>query len=175
MNPSLPDLFESVRHFIFDVDGVLTDGTVWVMPGGEQVRRMNIKDGFALQLANRLGYSVTVISGSSQSAVSTRLQNLGINDVHFSVMDKAGFLSTMIKQKNWDIAKTLYMGDDMPDLPVMSLVGLSTCPHDAVAEIRSAAHYISPFSGGMGCVRDVIEQVLRLNGQWEYQPGIASR
>ncbi len=175
MNSALPALFQSIRHFIFDIDGVLTDGSVWVMPGGEQVRRMNIKDGFALQLAHRCGYSIAVISGSAPSAVRSRLQNLGITDVHFSVADKAGFLLARMQELCWDPALTLYMGDDLPDLAAMLLVGLPACPNDAAPEIRSAAKYISPVSGGMGCVRDVIEQVLRLNGHWSAQPGIASR
>lgn len=175
MNPALPVLFQSIRHFFFDIDGVLTDGTVWVMPGGEQVRRMNIKDGFALQLANRCGYTITVISGSAPSAVSSRLQSLGIADVHFSVTDKAGFIISRMQETGWAPSQILYMGDDLPDLPAMSVVGLAACPNDAVPEIRSAAQYISPYPGGMGCVRDVIEQVLRLNGQWDLQPGIASK
>ncbi len=175
MNSALPALFQSTRHFIFDIDGVLTDGTIWVMSGGEQVRRMNIKDGFALQLAHRCGYSITIISGSAPSAVIDRLQKLGVNDVHFSVGDKAGFLLARMQEMGWDPALALYMGDDLPDLAALSLVGLPTCPYDAAPEVRSAAKYISPLGGGMGCVRDVIEQVLRLNGHWSAQPGIASR
>lgn len=175
MSSAQPVPFQSIRHFIFDIDGVLTDGTVWVMPGGEQVRRMNIKDGYALQLAQQLGYSITVVSGSAPSAVSDRLQKLGITDVHFAVADKAGFLLARIQEMGWDRTRILYMGDDLPDLSPMKLVGMSACPQDAVSEIRSAVHYVSPFPGGLGCVRDVIEQVLRLNGHWNYQTGIQSR
>jgi 3-deoxy-D-manno-octulosonate 8-phosphate phosphatase (KDO 8-P phosphatase) len=159
--PSLETFsFQSVRHFIFDIDGVLTDGSVWVMPGGEQVRRMNIKDGYALQLAIKMGYTVTVISGSARSAVDDRLLKLGILDVHFGVVDKASFLLARMSEMGWDPSLALYMGDDVPDLG---------------ANILSAAQYISPRGGGMGCVRDVIEQVLRLNDHWSHQPDIASR
>ncbi len=172
---STPVLFQSVKHFIFDVDGVLTDGTIYVMPGGEQVRRMNIKDGYALQLAKRKGYSITVVSGSDRSAVADRLSKLGINDVFFSVTDKPSFVSSIIKEKGWSSDQVLYMGDDIPDLAVMSLVGLPAAPKDAAPEILSAAKYISPLTGGMGCVRDVIEQVLRLNDHWQFETGITSR
>ncbi|MEN9525636.1 MAG: hypothetical protein RLZZ256_1020 [Bacteroidota bacterium] len=174
--PSLETFpFQSVRHFIFDIDGVLTDGSVWVMPGGEQVRRMNIKDGYALQLAIKMGYTVTVISGSARSAVDDRLLKLGILDVHFGVVNKASFLLARMSEMGWDPSLALYMGDDVPDLGAMSLVGLACCPSDAAADILSAAQYISPMGGGMGCVRDVIEQVLRLNDHWSHQPDIASR
>jgi len=174
-NAHLPARFQSIRHFVFDIDGVLTDGTVLVLPDGEQVRRMSIKDGFALQLAHHLGYHILVISGSARSSVESRLHKLGITDVHFSVTDKAAFLLAKIQALGWDPARTLYMGDDLPDLPAMSLIGLPSCPHDAAPELQSMSAYISPLNGGMGCVRDVIEQVLRLNGQWKLQSGITSR
>lgn len=175
MSSAPPVLFQSIRHFIFDIDGVLTDGTIFVMPGGEQVRRMNIKDGYALQLAHRMGYSISIVSGSDRSGVEDRLHKLGIKDVHFSVTDKAGFLLARMNEMGWDPTLTLYMGDDLPDLPAMSLVGIPACPKDAASEVLSAAKYISPYTGGMGCVRDVIEQVLRLKGHWEHQTGITSK
>lgn len=175
MSSAQPVLFQSIRHFIFDIDGVLTDGTVFVMPGGEQVRRMNIKDGYALQLAHRMGYSVSIVSGSDRSGVENRLHKLGIKDVHFSVADKSGFLLARMSEMGWDPALTLYMGDDLPDLPAMSLVGLPACPKDAASEVLSVAKYISPYTGGMGCVRDVIEQVLRSNGHWKHQTGVSSK
>ncbi len=175
MSIAQPVAFSAIRHFIFDIDGVLTDGTIYVMPGGEQVRRMNIKDGYALQLARKMGYSLLIVSGSARSAVADRLEKLGLDDIHFSVSDKAGFILKRLQELGWDRQHTLYMGDDLPDLEAMSLVGRSACPHDAAIEIRSAAHYISPVPGGMGCVRDVIEQVLRSNGHWKHQSDIRSR
>lgn len=175
MSSVQPVAFSAIRQFIFDIDGVLTDGTVYVMPGGEQVRRMNIKDGYALQLARQMGYSLLIVSGSARSAVADRLEKLGVDDIHFSVSDKAGFILNRMQALGWEPLHTLYMGDDLPDLAAMLLVGRSACPNDAVAEIRSAAHYISPYTGGMGCVRDVIEQVLRSNGHWKHQSDIRSR
>ncbi|MFM7672725.1 MAG: KdsC family phosphatase [Bacteroidota bacterium] len=167
--------FQSIRHFIFDVDGVLTDSTVWVMPAGEQVRRMNIKDGYALQLALKKGYTITILSGSTPSSVQDRLQKLGITDIHFSVSDKAGFMKAHSQEKGWDLSQILFMGDDLPDLDAMSLVGLATCPKDAVSEILEQVAYVSPLTGGLGCVRDVIEQVLRHQGQWQHLSNISSR
>ena len=175
MAPMLSPSFDSIRHFIFDVDGVLTDGTIWVMPTGEQVRRMNIKDGYALQLALKKGYSITILSGSARSSVEDRLQKLGIQDIHFGVTNKAAFLLARMTEMGWDPSLVLYMGDDLPDLAAMEIVGLPCCPQDAATEITSNAAYVSSFGGGQGCVRDVIEQVLRSNGHWMHQSDIASR
>lgn len=175
MSNAQPVSFSRIRHFIFDIDGVLTDGTIYVMPEGEQVRRMNIKDGYALQLARQLGYSLMIVSGSAPSAVANRLQKLGLDDIYFSVSDKAAFISTRLQERGWDPQHTLFMGDDLPDLKALLEVGVSACPNDAASEIRSAAMYISPLGGGMGCVRDVIEQVLRANGHWQHQSNIRSR
>jgi 3-deoxy-D-manno-octulosonate 8-phosphate phosphatase (KDO 8-P phosphatase) len=167
--------FKDITTFIFDVDGVLTDGTVLVLENGLQARRMSIKDGFALQLAVRSGYRVIVVSGSSPSPVVDRLDKLGITDVHMSVLNKEVFISDLIGANKLRREEVLYMGDDLPDLPAMSVVGLPTCPADAAGEIVASAKYISPAKGGEGCVRDVIEQVLKANGHWKYVPGIASK
>ncbi len=167
--------FKDITTFIFDVDGVLTDGTVLVLENGLQARRMSIKDGFALQLAVKSGYRVMVVSGSSPSPVVDRLNKLGITDVHMSVLDKEAFISDFIRTNKLKPEEVLYMGDDLPDLPAMSVVGLPTCPSDAASEIVAAAKYISSVTGGNGCVRDVIEQVLTANGHWKYTAGIASK
>jgi 3-deoxy-D-manno-octulosonate 8-phosphate phosphatase (KDO 8-P phosphatase) len=168
-------LFKNITTFIFDVDGVLTDGSVLVLENGLQARRMSIRDGFALQLAVKTGYRVLVVSGSSPSPVVDRLNKLGITDVHMSVLDKRSFVTSYIEKNKLKREEVLYMGDDLPDLPVMSSVGLATCPADAAQEIKEAAHYISTVNGGYGCVRDVIEKTLKLNGHWNYDPDIASR
>jgi 3-deoxy-D-manno-octulosonate 8-phosphate phosphatase (KDO 8-P phosphatase) len=168
------DLFKHITTFIFDVDGVLTDGTVLVLENGLQARSMSIKDGFALQLAVKCGYRVIVISGSSPSPVVDRLGKLGIKEIHMSVMDKKTFITGYIEKNKLKTEEILYMGDDLPDLPAMSVAGLPACPADAAPEIKEAAGYISPVNGGCGCARDVIEKVLRLNDQWEYHPGVAS-
>jgi len=169
------ELFKKITCFVFDVDGVLTDGTVLVMDGGLQARRMNIKDGFALQMAVKNGYRVLIISGGDSPQVAQRLNRLGITDVHMSVLDKKAFIAKYISENKLKSAGVLYMGDDLPDLPAMQIVGLPCCPADAVMEVKEAAQYISPINGGFACVRDVIEKVLRLNDQWNYQPDIASR
>jgi 3-deoxy-D-manno-octulosonate 8-phosphate phosphatase (KDO 8-P phosphatase) len=167
--------FKKISTFIFDIDGVLTDGSVLVLENGLQVRRTSIKDGFALQLAIKTGYRVIVISGSSSSPVVDRLNKLGITEVHFSVLDKKTFITSYIEKNKLRFEEILYMGDDMPDLPAMSVVGLPACPADAAPEIREAVQYISPVNGGNGCARDVIEKVLKLNDHWGYHPEVASR
>jgi 3-deoxy-D-manno-octulosonate 8-phosphate phosphatase (KDO 8-P phosphatase) len=167
-------LFKNITTFIFDIDGVLTDGSVLVLENGIQARRMSIRDGFALQLAVKTGYRVLAVSGSRTSPVAERLHQLGITDVNFSVLDKHVFIKTYLAEKHLNPAEVLYMGDDLPDLPVMELVGLRTCPHDAAPELKIAVHYISPFNGGYGCARDVIEKVLKLNDRWGFHPGVPS-
>ncbi|HUR64852.1 MAG TPA: HAD hydrolase family protein [Chitinophagaceae bacterium] len=169
------ELFKPVKAFVFDVDGVLTDGTVLVMKGGLQARRMHIKDGFALQMALKNGYSVKIISGGNSPDVTDRLDKLGIKDISMSVLDKKSFLLDYISANNFEKQQLLYMGDDLPDIPAMEIVGLPCCPADAVNEVKEIVQYISPFNGGFTCVRDVIEKVLKLNGHWTYTTDIASK
>jgi 3-deoxy-D-manno-octulosonate 8-phosphate phosphatase (KDO 8-P phosphatase) len=171
----MDDLFKDITTFIFDIDGVLTDGSVLVLENGLQARRMSIKDGFALQLAVKNGYRVLAVSGSSPSPVIDRLNKLGVKEVHMSVLDKKSFVDSYMEKNKLKKKEVLYMGDDMPDLPVMSAVGLSSCPADAAFEILQVAKYVSPLNGGYGCVRDVIEKVLRPNDHWRYHDDVASR
>jgi 3-deoxy-D-manno-octulosonate 8-phosphate phosphatase (KDO 8-P phosphatase) len=168
-------LFKNITTFVFDVDGVLTDGTVLVLDNGVQARRMNIKDGFALQMALKNGYRVKIISGGNSPQVVDRLEKLGVKEIDMAVMDKKSFLNDYMITNNLKKEEVLYMGDDLPDIPVMSLVGLPCCPADAVSEAKEAAQYISLLNGGFACVRDVIEKVLKLNGQWKYQTDVASK
>jgi 3-deoxy-D-manno-octulosonate 8-phosphate phosphatase (KDO 8-P phosphatase) len=168
-------LFKTITTFIFDIDGVLTDGTVLVLDNGLQARRMHIKDGLALQMAIKNGYRVLIVSGGNSPQVGQRLEKLGITDVHMSVLDKKKFILEYMATQQLDRQQVLYMGDDLPDLPVMQVVGLPCCPADAVNEIKEAVVYISPLNGGLACVRDVIEKVLRLNDHWHYRQDIASR
>ncbi|MBI5857452.1 MAG: HAD hydrolase family protein [Sphingobacteriales bacterium] len=169
------ELFQKITTFIFDVDGILTDGTVIVMENGVQARRMNIKDGFALQMAQKSGYKVLVISGSNSTQVVDRLNRLGIMDVHMSVLDKKALVNEYMAANNLKAEQVLYMGDDLPDIPAMSVVGLPCCPADAVSEVKDVAKYISPVNGGQACVRDVIEKVLKLNDHWHYRVDVTSR
>ncbi len=157
---------KNISTFIFDVDGVLSDGTVVLLPDGDQARNMNIKDGYALQLAAKLGFNVCIISGGNSETVKKRLNGLGINDVYLKVADKIEKYEDYLYSNHLSHGEILYMGDDMPDYEVMTKVGIACCPDDAVEEIKSISHYISPNKGGKGCVRDIIEQVLKTQGKW---------
>jgi 3-deoxy-D-manno-octulosonate 8-phosphate phosphatase (KDO 8-P phosphatase) len=167
--------FKSIKTFVFDVDGVLTDGSVLILQDGQQARVMNIKDGYALQLAVKKGYRVVIISGGTSEAVKDRLDKLGVKDCFLKVDNKKEKLVEYAAQHqlNWD--EVLFMGDDIPDYIPMQLTGLPCCPADAVAEIKQVSQYISPVPGGKGCVRDVIEKVLKLNGHWDLDTNTASR
>lgn len=172
---NLIEKFKLVTTFILDVDGVLTDGTVYVFDNGEQVRRMNIKDGFALQLAVKKGYRLLVISGGNSPAAMARLKKLGITDIFMNVLDKRQLILQYMQDHGLNKEQVLYMGDDIPDYVAMKAVGLPVAPADAAHEIRKAAAYIASAKGGEGCVREVVEKVLRLNGHWELETDIASR
>lgn len=166
MEKNYKELMPEITTFIFDVDGVLTDGTVTVFPNGELIRTMNIKDGYALKVAVSAGFRVCIISGGTNPAVKSRLQALGVTDVYLGAHDKIEQFSEYLELYEIDPREVLYMGDDIPDLPVMKLSGLPTCPKDAVQEVRNISLYVSQKNGGKGCVRDVIEQVLKVQDKW---------
>lgn len=167
--------FKKVTTFIFDIDGVLTDGTLLVLRDGLQARQMHVKDGFGLQMAMKKGYNVFVISGGVSEESKIRLEYLGLKEIHIGIADKTKFVAELLKSKKikWD--EVLYMGDDLPDIALLKKVGLSCCPADAANELKSVVKYISSFNGGWGCVRDVIEKVLRVNGHWQYETDVASK
>jgi 3-deoxy-D-manno-octulosonate 8-phosphate phosphatase (KDO 8-P phosphatase) len=160
-----------VKAFIFDVDGVLTDGSVVLMPDGEQVRVMNIKDGYALQLAIKKGYKIAIISGGRSEMVKKRLNGLGVMDVYLACHNKIDVYKELLEIYNVTPEEILYMGDDIPDYEVMKRVGIPTCPNDSVQEIKDICVYISHQNGGKGAVRDVIEQVLKVHGHWKDHDG----
>jgi 3-deoxy-D-manno-octulosonate 8-phosphate phosphatase (KDO 8-P phosphatase) len=160
-----------VKAFIFDVDGVLTDGSVTLMPDGEQVRVMNIKDGYALQLAVKKGYKIAIISGGKSEMVRKRLLGLGITDIYLGVHTKIDVYKELIEIYNISPEEILYMGDDLPDYEVMQRIGVPTCPNDSAVEIKDISIYISDKKGGEGAVRDVIEQVMRVQGNWFSKEG----
>ncbi len=164
---NLLEFFAPITTFVFDIDGVLTDGSLLLSEDGHLLRTMNIKDGYALQLAVKKGYKVWIISGGRSEASRVRLNKLGIEEVHIGIEHKKEFLRDMAAALNVANEQMLYMGDDIPDYAVMQLCGLPCCPNDAVPEIKQISKYISPYIGGKGCVRDVIEKVLKLNGHWE--------
>ena len=157
---------KNITTFVFDVDGVLTDGTVMASESGELLRTFNIKDGYALQLAAKKGFKICIISGGKGHAMNKRFEGLGVADVFLGVADKVIVLESYLKQIKATADQVLYMGDDMPDYHVMQLVGIATCPSDAVDEIKQISHYISPKMGGKAAVRDVIEKVLKVQGLW---------
>jgi 3-deoxy-D-manno-octulosonate 8-phosphate phosphatase (KDO 8-P phosphatase) len=155
-----------VRAFIFDVDGVLSESKVYLHPGKELMRSANIKDGYAIQYAVRKGYPVAIITGGNSASVEGRFRNLGVKDIYLQSRNKTVEMKDFIEKHGLEKDDILYMGDDLPDYPAMKEVGFPTCPSDAVEEIKSISVYISDKPGGGGCVRDVIEQVLRLQGRW---------
>lgn len=169
MATSYKQLMNNITTFIFDVDGVLTDGTIMVTTGGEMYRNMSIKDGYALKAAVVAGYNVCIISGGSNEGVRKRLQGLGITDIYLGTHQKMLQYEEYCSKKNITSEQVLYMGDDIPDIPVMQQVALATCPQDAAPEVKDISEYISPISGGKGCGRDVIEQVMRVQGKWMTQ------
>ena len=172
---TLIDRFKNITSFVFDVDGVLTNGSVHIFDSGEQVRTMNIKDGFALQLAVKKGYNVIVISGGNSPAAVSRLNKLGITDIFMGTLDKRSVLSQLMEERKILRQELLFMGDDIPDYTAMMEAGLPCAPADAAPEILKIASYISSREGGRGCVRDVIERVLKLNGHWELNTDVPSR
>lgn len=166
MSKSYKELMNEITTFILDVDGVLTDGTIHVTETGEMLRSMNIRDGYAMKAAIENGYTVCIISGGSNEGVRVRLRNLGITDIHLGVSDKVETFKEFIDIYNIKPEQVLYMGDDIPDFHVMKLVGLPTCPQNAAPEIKTISKYISHKDGGKGCVRDVIEQVMKVQHKW---------
>lgn len=166
MAKSYKEIMNAITTFVFDVDGVLTDGSVTISPTGEMIRKMNIRDGFAMKAAIESGYNVCIISGGSNEGVRIRLRNLGITDIYLGSPDKVETFKEYCELYSISPENVLYMGDDIPDFHVMKLVGLPTCPQDSAPEIKSISNYISHINGGKGAVRDVIEQVMKVQGKW---------
>lgn len=160
------ELLRNVKAFAFDVDGVFTDGTVILHPSGELIRTSNTRDGYAVHVAIERGFPIAIISGGKSEMVRERFRGLGVTDIYLGISDKVDALEDFRFKYGVELSQILYMGDDLPDFEVMQKVGIPTCPSDAVPEIRSLSVYVSNYDGGKGCVRDVIEQVLRLNDKW---------
>lgn len=172
MAKSYKEIMNDITTFVFDVDGVLTDSSVFVTNEGEMLRTMNIRDGYAMKAAIESGYNVCIISGGSNEGVRIRLNNLGIKDIHLGTPDKVKTFKEYTESHNIKPEQVLYMGDDIPDFHVMKLVGLPTCPQDSSPEIKNICRYISHVKGGRGAARDVIEQVMKVQGKWmEYFNG----
>jgi 3-deoxy-D-manno-octulosonate 8-phosphate phosphatase (KDO 8-P phosphatase) len=163
---SYPRNLTKINTIILDIDGVLTDGSVIIEPTGEQTRTMNVKDGFALQLAVKRGFRVAIISGGKNEIVKKRFAGLGIIDVYMGASDKWEAFDELKLTYNLNDQEIAYMGDDIPDYEIMSTIGLPACPNDAATEIKEIAQYISPIPGGKGCVRDLIEKIMRAQNKW---------
>lgn len=166
MERNYKEYLASITTFVFDVDGVLTDGSIQISTEGELLRTMDIKDGYAMKHAIDQGFTVAVISGGKNEGVRSRLKGLGLTDVYLGCEDKTEQIDEFMDIYDIRPEQVLYMGDDIPDLYPMKKVAMPTCPQDAVPEIKEISKYISHKKGGQGCVRDVIEQVLKVQGKW---------
>ncbi|MBX2985993.1 MAG: HAD hydrolase family protein [Bacteroidia bacterium] len=155
-----------VKAFIFDVDGVLSDGRVLITEEGAQLRNMSIKDGYALKKAMESGYLIAIISGGNSQGVKERLLYLGIKEVYLGVRNKIEIFDKLIEEYELKPTEVLYMGDDIPDIEILRKCGVPCCPANAVVEVKEICSYISPNIGGHECVRDVIEKTLKVKGQW---------
>ena len=162
---------KNITTFIFDYDGVLTDGTVILQADGEALRTANVKDGYVLQLAVKLGFNVAIISGGFSASMRKRFEALKIEDFYLGVTNKLEVLQSYLNEKEINPENAIYMGDDIPDYIAMKEVGLPCCPADAVPEIKAISEFISINNGGKGCVRDIIEQTLKVQGKWMTEEG----
>ncbi|WP_421799612.1 KdsC family phosphatase [Haliscomenobacter sp.] len=160
------EVFSTIHTFIFDVDGVLTNNEVLITENGELLRKMNVRDGLAIKIAIDKGYKIAIITGGRSEGVKKRLEALGIKDIYSGISDKLEAFEEFVNTYELDPVGILYMGDDLPDYPVLRRVGLATCPKNSAPELFPIVNYVSPLNGGEGCVRDVIEKVLRLQGKW---------
>ena len=176
-NPLIQKKMENIKTFLFDIDGVFTDGSILLMPSGELLRRMSTRDGYAVQYAILQGYRVGIITGGSLEVIRTRFEGLGVPSSHIflSIRDKKAVYEEFILMHQLKAEEVLFMGDDIPDYAVMRDCGLAACPKDAVSEILAISDYISDHNGGEGSVRQVIETVLRSQGKWEIDTHIQSK
>ena len=164
--PNYKALLPNITTFIFDVDGVLTNGKVLITSQGEMYREMDTKDGYALKCALVQGYRVCVISGGTNEGVRNRLKALGIYDIYLGTHHKQEPFQDLMDSYDLKPEEILYMGDDVPDIVVMEQVAVAACPNDAVSDVKEIANYVSHKKGGEGCVREIIEQTLRVQGKW---------
>ncbi len=170
--PSYKTNLKEITTFIFDIDGVITDGILIMHPSGEFLRNMSVKDGYAIKQAINNGYNVFIISGGESKSMKKRLQFLGIKEVYMGVSNKEKVYRKLKKKYKLTNKEVIYMGDDIPDLGVLGKVGISSCPQDAVQEVREVCEYVSHYAGGKGAVRDVIRQVLKVNNQWNVSSNV---
>jgi len=165
-SPHFKQRLAGIEGFVFDNDGVFTNGTVYLMPGGEQVRTASTRDGYAVQHAVKCGVRLAMITGGRSEEVVHRMNGLGVKEIITGASVKLVEMEKLCDRWGIGADRICYMGDDIPDLPVLNAVGLSCCPHDAAPEVRAVCDYVSPVRGGEGCVRDVLEQALKVKGLW---------
>ena len=166
MKKNYKEILKEITTFIFDVDGVLTDSSLLIDSNGEMLRSMNVKDGFGMKAAIDSGFNLCIISGGTNQGVKNRLKALGIKHIFLGSHDKSKEFNKYIKSEKIDLKNILYMGDDIPDIPVLKLVNLACCPQDAVPEVKDNCQYISYKNGGKGAVRDIIEQTMKIQNKW---------
>lgn len=166
MEKSYKEYLKNITTFVFDVDGVLTNSSILITTEGEMLRSMSVKDGYALKTALKKGYKICIITGGTNEGVRKRLRGLGVTDIYLGAHHKIDALDEYLDIYDIDPKNVLYMGDDIPDIPPMQLIGVPTCPQNAVPEVKAVAKYVSHKNGGEGCVREVIEQVLKVRGDW---------
>jgi len=159
------EALKNIKAFVFDVDGVFSV-QLYLTPEGKFTRTMNAKDGLAVKLAIDAGYKIGIITGGKEESIIKRFKGLGLSDIYLDSHDKADDLEDFMYKYELKQEEILYMGDDLPDYEAMEKAGMATCPADAAEEIQGVAYYISDKKGGDGCVRDVIEQVMRVQGTW---------
>jgi|TARA_B100001758_G_scaffold242776_1_gene251582 3-deoxy-D-manno-octulosonate 8-phosphate phosphatase (KDO 8-P phosphatase) len=166
METNYKENLKNIKAFIFDVDGVLTDGKLLISETGELLRSMNVKDGFAMKFAIDNGFKIGIISGGTNEAVRKRLSDLGIEEIHLKSHNKIVPFNNFKDKYELQAENILVMGDDIPDIPIIKAAGIGCCPQDAVQEVKNSSDYISQKSGGMGAVRDIIEQVMKIHKKW---------
>lgn len=166
MAQNYKELLRGIQAVCLDYDGVFTDAIIYLFSDGELARTANVKDGYAVQYADKKGLRMAIITGGTQEAVRTRFEGLGVHEVYLGSKNKMEVLNAFCEKHSVDPEHILYMGDDIPDIPVLKHVGLATCPADAAPEVKAVCAYVSPYGGGKGCVRDILEQVLKAKGQW---------
>lgn len=155
-----------IKAIIFDVDGVLSAETITLHPNGEPMRTVNIKDGYAIQLAMKQGLRIVILTGGKTESVRKRYENLGVEDIFMACAVKLKVYEEFLANYGYTNEEIMYMGDDIPDYEIMQRVGCPVCPKDACSDIKALSIYTSDRTGGHGCGRDVIEQVLRAQGKW---------
>ena len=164
-------LLPKIKTFIFDVDGVLTDGKILINSDGELLRSFDTKDGYAMKCALVKGFKIAIITGGRNEAIRERFKDLGVIDIYLGAHHKLDAYQDLMDNYDLNPEEILYIGDDIPDIPVMEKVGLGCCPADAASDVKAMADYVSHKKGGEGCVRELIEQVLRGQGKWSLDIG----